>query len=159
MAVNQETMTKIAESFGQFFLLSRRFEYITDSILKKDGLTTKQWLTLAVISRVFDEMPSISQVAELLSTSHQNIKQIAHQLEKRGFLEMARDENDKRRWLLRVTQKNQEFWDSREQDHAKAVLSLFAPLSDREVRQFHRILVKLIDGTESIYKAAKDTRE
>ena len=146
----------IAESFGYLFLLSRRFEYITDSILKKDGLTTKQLLTLIVISRGLEETPSISQVAEMLSTSHQNVKQIAHQLEKKGFLEMARDENDRRRWLLQVTEKNQEFWDSREQEHGKAMHSLFASLSDQELRQFYKILTKLIESTESIYR---DTSE
>ena len=148
-------MSMIADSFGHLFLLSRRFEYITDSVLKKDGLTTKQLLTLIVIERGFDEMPSISQVAELLSTSHQNTKQIAHQLEKKGFLELVKDENDRRRWLLRVTQKNQEFWDSKEQEHREAMHGLFAPLSDQEIRQFYEILMKLIGGTESIYRKAK----
>ncbi|UCH04447.1 MAG: MarR family transcriptional regulator [Candidatus Thorarchaeota archaeon] len=147
----------MADSFGLLFLLTRRFEYITDSILKKDGLTTKQLLALIVIDRGFDERPSISQVAELLSTSHQNVKQIAHQLERRGFLEMARDENDRRRWLLGVTKKNQDFWDSREQEHGEARQDLFASLSEREIRHFHKILTKLIGGTESIYREAKES--
>ncbi|UCE11724.1 MAG: MarR family transcriptional regulator [Candidatus Thorarchaeota archaeon] len=145
----------MSESFGYLFLLSRRFEYITDSVLKKDGLTTKQLLTLIVIQRGFEETPSISQVAEMISTSHQNVKQIAHQLEKRGFVEMVRDERDRRRWLLRLTENNQSFWDSREREHQEAMSSLFESLSDREVSQFHRILAKLIGETEQVYEQAR----
>ncbi|MFW9944658.1 MAG: MarR family winged helix-turn-helix transcriptional regulator [Candidatus Sifarchaeia archaeon] len=156
--MSQENQRKMADSFGLLFLLGRRFEYITDSILKKDGLTTKQLLALIVIDRGFDVLPSVSQVAELLSTSHQNVKQIAHQLERKGFLEMVRDENDKRRWLLCVTKKNQDFWDSREKEHGKAMQDLFASLSEREILQFHKILTKLMEGTETIYREAKEVR-
>lgn len=149
--MSEEFGQAMAESFGYLFLLSRRFEYITDQVLKKDGLTTKQLLVLIAISRGFDEPPSVSQVASVLSTSHQNVKQIAAQLEKRGFVRLVRDENDRRRWLLTVTQRNQKYWESRDKEHSAAMLSLFKSLTPTEVEQFHRLLRKLVEGTEEKY--------
>ncbi len=142
----------MADSFGYLFLLCRRFEYITDRVLKEDGLTTKQLLVLIGIGSGFTEPPSISQVAELLSTGHQNVKAIANNLEKRGFVKMVRDEKDMRKWLLTLTSKNQEFWNSRFPKHSAAMLSLFESLTLSEVQQFQSFLQKLIEGTEEVYQ-------
>ena len=142
----------MADSFGYLFLLSRRFEYITDRVLKEDGLTTKQLLVLIGIGSGFTEPPSVSQVAELLSTSHQNVKAMANNLEKMGFVKMVRDEKDKRKWLLTLTPKNQEYWESRFQKHSAAMLSLFESLTPSEVQQFQSLVQKLIEGTEEIYR-------
>jgi DNA-binding MarR family transcriptional regulator len=149
--MSEEFVQAMAESFGYLFLLSRRFEYITDQILKKDGLTTKQLLVLIAISRGFEEPPSVSQVASVLSTSHQNVKQIADQLEKRGFVRLVRDEKDRRRWLLTLTEQNQEYWESRDKEHSTAMLSLFKSLTPDEIEQFSRLIRKLVEGTEEVY--------
>lgn len=146
----------MADSFGYLFLLSRRFEYITDQILKKDGLTTKQLLFLITISsRASPEPPSISQIADILCTGHQNVKQIATQLDKKGFIKMVRDEHDKRRWLLTTTKKNQDYWDSKAQEHTAAMFSLFRSLTQKEVQDFYNLLLKLYENTEEIYTQAR----
>ncbi|MBY8998651.1 MAG: hypothetical protein KGD60_13055, partial [Candidatus Thorarchaeota archaeon] len=69
--MSEETVQRMADAFAMVFLLSQRFEYITNKVLEPDGLTTKQFLTIAVIERGFDPPPSISQVGDYLSTSHQ----------------------------------------------------------------------------------------
>jgi len=153
--MSKEFSQTMADSFGYLFLLSRRFEYITDRVLKRDGLTTKQLLVLIGIGSGFTEPPSVSQVAEFLSTSHQNVKQIATQLERREFIKMVRDENDKRRWLLTLTQKNQEFWNSRFPEHSAAMISLFGSLNPDEIQQFYRLIVKLVEGSEEVYRQSR----
>lgn len=145
----------MTESFGLLFLLSRRFEYITDQVLKKDNLTTKQLLVLIAIQGGFQSSPSISEVADLLSTSHQNVKQIAQQLEKKDFVGMVRDEKDRRRWILRLTKKNQEYWDSRFQEHVMAMKSLFKSLNSKEIQALHSIFVKLAEDSLIGFKEAK----
>jgi DNA-binding MarR family transcriptional regulator len=155
LKMSEEFSQTMADSFGYLFLLSRRFEYITDRVLRKDGLTTKQLLVLIGIGSGFTEPPAVSQVAELLSTGHQNVKAIATKLEKRGFVKMVRDDKDKRRWLLTLTPKNQEYWDSRFKEHSAAMLSLFKSLTPSEVQQFHRLVQKLIEGTEEVYRNSR----
>ncbi|MFX0056083.1 MAG: MarR family winged helix-turn-helix transcriptional regulator [Promethearchaeota archaeon] len=154
--MSEEFSQTMADSFGYLFILSRRFEYITDKILRRDGLTTKQLLVLMAIGHGFTSPPSVSEVAELLSTSHQNVKAIANNLEKRGFVKMIRDEKDKRRWLLILTPRNQEYWDSRFPEHSAAMFSLFKSLSPSEIQQLHGLVVKLIEGTEEVYEQARE---
>jgi len=149
--MSEEFVQAMADSFGYLFLLSRRFEYVTDQVLKRDGLTTKQLLVLIVVTKGFDKLPSVSEVANVLSTSHQNVKQIAKQLEKRGFIKLVRDEEDRRKWLLTVTKQSQEYWDSKTEEHSAAMLSLFHALTPREVEHFYRLIRKLIEGTEEVY--------
>lgn len=147
---------EMADSFGYIFLLSRRFEYITDQILAKDELTTKQLLTLIAIEGGFETLPSISQVAEILSTTHQNVKKLALQLEKKGFVEIVKDERDRRRSLLKTTQKNREYWDSRASEHLRSIQGLFASLNQDEIRTFNRLLKKLLEGVEVQHQVARE---
>ena len=153
--MNESNVQDMVESFGFIFLLSRRFEYVTDQVLSKDGLTTKQLLALIAIERGFETPPSISQVADVLSTTHQNMKKIALQLEKKEFIEIIRDEKDKRRSLLKTTRKNQEYWESRVGEHLQAIQGLFSSLSANEVHSFSIILKKLLEGIEVVHKDAR----
>ena len=153
--MNEMNVQDMVESFGFIFLLSRRFEYVTDQVLSKDGLTTKQLLALIAIDRGFEALPSISQVAEILSTTHQNMKKIALQLEKKEFIEIIRDDKDKRRLLLKTTKKNQEYWDSRSSEHLQAIQGLFSSLLADEVHSFNLLLKKLLEGIEATYRNAR----
>ncbi len=146
----------MTDAFGFVFLLSRRFEYITDQVLAQDGLTTKQLLTLIAIEEGFETLPSITQVAEVLSTTHQNIKKIALQLKKKGFVEIVKDEQDKRRSLLKTTKKSKDYWDSRAQEHMRAIQSLFESLSNDEIHTFSILLKKLVKSVEIPHKDARE---
>jgi len=156
-------MTEITEpridSFPLLLFLSHRLEYIGDSELKKDDLTTKQYLTVVVIENLYDHSPSISELAQSLSTTHQNIKQIALQLQKKGFIKIERDENDKRTWRLNVTEKNRAYWNSRAKEHEAIVRSFFASLTDTEIQTFSTLLLKLIMGTNETYRKFREKQE
>lgn len=147
----------MADAFAMVFLLSQRFEYITNKVLEPDGLTTKQFLTIAVIERGFDPPPSISQVGDYLSTSHQNVKQIAEQLQRKGFIKIEKDPNDGRRLLLKVTKKNREYWDSKAPEHVVEVKKLFDSLTQEEIDMFYTLVAKLIEGTSKVYRDARDS--
>ncbi len=155
--MREETDRKMFDAFALLLLLSHRFEYIADNELQKDGLTSKQFLTLAAIERGFNHSPSISEVAASVSTTHQNIKQIALQLKKKGFIRIEKDLEDRRRWVLKVTEKNREYWDSRAERHGELIRSLFNSLSGHETHSFHALISKLLVNTDSIYRTARAT--
>ena len=54
--------------------------------------------------------------------------------------------------MLTVTKKNREYWDSRAEDHIKAVTALFSDLSPDEIARFHSILGKLLKNSEQVYE-------
>ncbi|MFW9848311.1 MAG: MarR family winged helix-turn-helix transcriptional regulator [Candidatus Thorarchaeota archaeon] len=142
---------KMAEVFSYLFVLSQRIEYIIDSFLDRYDLTTKQLLTLIAIGNAFDYNPSLSEVADVLSTSHQNVKQIALNLRKRGFVDIVVDPQDRRRRLLQLTADNDTFWEEREKENYENMKKIFSSLSKSEMAEFHRIIVKLLSGLQGLY--------
>ena len=101
-----------AEVFGQVFVLAQHLTRRTNVQLEPLGLTTSQWLLLAVISRCRDEAPTLSEAAVTYGTSRQNVKQVARQLVDRGYLELRTDPADARAVRLHATAKVADSFDS-----------------------------------------------
>jgi DNA-binding MarR family transcriptional regulator len=144
---NQKVRDEIDDVFTKIFLLSLRLENIGNKTLKKDQLTIKQFLLIASIES-FDEPPSIKDVANMVSTSHQNVKEIADRLEKMGFIKIVRDEKDKRILRLKTTAKNSRYWASRLDEHEDVIFAMFNPFTDREIHTFKVLINKFLNHLE-----------
>jgi DNA-binding MarR family transcriptional regulator len=90
--------------FGTLFVTTTLLETLLDRAFAAYGITVKQWLLLITISSLFAGPPTVKQVAGAMGTSHQNVKQIALNLEKRGFLRLVKDERDARVTRLVTTE-------------------------------------------------------
>lgn len=143
------------ELFIKFLLIGHRLQYLGDRELKKDGLTTKQALAIIAIEKMFSSPPSISDVTDVLSTSRQNVKQIINQLVKKGFLTINQDEKDRRVLRIQSTEKNQQYWDKRAEDHVKFIQSVLDGLTDQEVRTLDQLINKLLNHIEKRYSEVK----
>ncbi len=96
--------------FGQVFVLFQHLTRRVDAALAPRGLTSRQWLLLAVLVRGFPQgPPTLTEAASLFGTSRQNVRQIAAQLSGRGYLTMSPDDDDARATRLRPTEKVAEF--------------------------------------------------
>ena len=153
--MEKDVKSLIFELYGNVFLLGRRLEYIVDKELAKDNLTTKQFLMIAVIEKMFEHSPSIKEVADALGSTHQNIKQMANQLERRGFLRIERDGRDRRVLRLKVTEKNREYWDSRAAEHEGFILEIFSGLDEDGIRSLHTQTMRLLGSVDGLYQRAK----
>jgi len=149
--MSESTKARVFDTFAKIFLLSNKLQYIIDKELQKDQLTTKQFLLIAAVEKAFEGPPSLKEVAYVLGTSHQNVKQIANQLERKGFIVMEKDPKDKRVTRLKVTEKNRRYWDSKAGDHEEIVLGLFSYLSEEEITFLHSTVNNMLSGLEAIY--------
>ncbi len=107
-------------AFATVFLVAHHLDRLGDVVLAPLGLTTKQWLLLAVLARGFEgRAPSLSEAAALYGSSRQNVKAIARSLAARGYLRLAPDPGDRRVLRLLVTPKTSVFagpgWAAREE--------------------------------------------
>lgn len=143
-------------SFALLFYVSRKWEVISNRILNKAGITLKQLLLLIVIKHQFNSPPSINEVAKVMSTSHQNIKAIAENLQKKKLLNVKRDNNDKRIWRLAISPESAPFWENRALGDSKAMSDLYSCLSPAEISVFSTILKKLMKHTETLEQGEKD---
>lgn len=143
------------EIFGKIFFMSNRLEYLGDNELRKDDLTTKQWQLIAVTGKYFTYPPSVSEVAEVLSTTHQNVKQIALKLQEKGLISIEKDEKDKRVLRLRTTEKNRRYWESKSSEDVAFISALFYEMTDKEIQDLFFLLNKVQKNIDSKYNEIK----
>ena len=137
------------------FLIQQRWSYTINKEFQKDQITIKQWLMLIVIGNAFKNDPSMQEVADAMSITHQNVKQLAIRLETTGFLKIERDPNNKRILRLKTTQKAEEYWESKAQEHSESIGSYFKDLEDSEVACLFQIMSKLERSSGKLYNEAK----
>ena len=140
------------------FMIEQRWRYFIDKELEPDGITSKQWLMIIMISAGFKQPPSIREVADVMSTTHQNVKQVASNMERRGFLTLERDEKNRRIIRIKVTEQCRVFWEKRAVDDIPSVLALFENLSDEEMKALFDIMTKVEQKAEQLYADAQSAR-
>ena len=123
-----------------------------DRALAPAGITSQQAAMLQLIEAQ-DEGPTISFVAQALGMTHQNVKQIALSLQKKGFLEIAIDPTDRRARRLLLTEHHHRFWQQRNPSDFSSVEDWTAGLSDAEVA----VAVRLLGKLKSRAKAGRPT--
>lgn len=64
---------------------------------------------LLICTGYFKNPPSISELSDLMGSSHQNIKQMLLKLERAGFVSLEPDEEDKRKQRIVLSEKTKEF--------------------------------------------------
>lgn len=138
-----EILEKQRFIFGSLFLLANKLQVILDRNLAPD-LTAKQWFLTAVIDELFEAPPTLNEVAAAMGSSHQNVKQLALKLQEKGFLQMEKDEHDRRALRLKLTEKSSVFWEQRQDADMRFFKELFKELTVEEINAMHRGLSKLI---------------
>lgn len=101
--------TGIEMSYFLLGLLSafeNRFQAVADSHIKE--VSWKQFFAVICIN-LCKEPPTVKELAEIMGSSHQNVKQILLKLEKKGFVHITVDERDKRKQRIELTDYCREF--------------------------------------------------
>ncbi|EKF86223.1 MarR family winged helix-turn-helix transcriptional regulator [Methanobacterium formicicum] len=137
------------------FLIQQRWGYIINKDLANDQITTKQWLMMIVMANAFQNPPSMQEVADAMSTTHQNVKQLATRLEARGFLKIEQDPENRRIHRLNVTAECFEYWDKRTPEDAESVTALFKGLDDIDIKNLFEIMGKLEKTSSELYRESK----
>lgn len=134
------------ELFGSVFVLAQHLARLGDAALEPLGITTKQWLLLAVVERrLAGRQPTLSEAATAYGSSRQNVKAIATALEARGYLRLVADPSDRRAVRLAITPKVAVFseaaWAAREAAVFEAVFEGLPPAEIQQTLEFiHRWL-------------------
>lgn len=101
--------TGIESSYFLLGLLSafeNRFQAMANSTMKE--ISWKQFFVIICIN-LCKKAPTVKELSEIMGSSHQNVKQILLKLEKKGFVSISVDEQDKRKQRIELTPYCQEF--------------------------------------------------
>ncbi len=110
--------------------------------LAPHGVTVQQSAMLQWIESR-PQPPTISEVAAGMGMTHQNVKQIALALQRKGFVEITVDEHDRRVRRLVLTAHHRRFWKRRNTDDFASVEAWTSALSDAEVAAASALLGRL----------------
>jgi DNA-binding MarR family transcriptional regulator len=128
-------------TFRLIILLAQELRTLMDQLLRPDGLTTQQAALITAVDLL--GAPSLSQTAVALGTTHQNARQLADALQRKGFLHVASDASDARVRRLRTTRKSRDYWRRRSPADQQHVIDWFADLTHDEAQILFGLLSRI----------------
>jgi DNA-binding MarR family transcriptional regulator len=130
--------------FGALLMLGNQMNTLLDRELAEFEVTTVQWFMTITLETMFEAPPTLQQVARLLSTSHQNIKQVALKLADKGWLTLAKDTHDRRITRLFLTDRCRQLWSQTDVKGADFMARLYDGLDDQDLLVTRQTLQKLV---------------
>ncbi len=87
--------------FGLLFAFQNRLQAVGDAFYEE--ITCKQFFLLACMQLFQEEAPTVQELAQLMGSSHQNVKQIVNKLERKGYVRVEEDPEDRRKLRIFFT--------------------------------------------------------
>lgn len=94
--------------FGSIFLLANKLQALGDGYLEE--VTLKQWLLLIMIHVMEKEQPSVTEVADFMGGTRQNVRKMLEVLEGKGFVELRANPLDRRTLSVALTPKTEQLF-------------------------------------------------
>lgn len=139
---------KVLESLTLAFKLTHLWEHFLEQYFKNTNITIKQYLLLITVRDKFKDTPAISEVAGEMESSHQNIKQIALHLKRKGLLSIKKDNADKRFLRLELTSDGHGFVDAHLGELMKIFAKIFKKEKTKDIKKFNAMLEGLINQSK-----------
>ncbi|MDR2974115.1 MAG: MarR family transcriptional regulator, partial [Propionibacteriaceae bacterium] len=127
-------------AFGAIFGLANRLQRTIDSVLP--DITAKQFWVMLVLS-LFDEPPTLSELAQAADTSHQNVRQLLKKLEAKGFVKLTPDAKDSRALRIVTTPAADEWGASTDAQAEDFLSAIFAGVTPAELDRLAQTLLTI----------------
>lgn len=136
-----DTINQMALIFGNIFALSNKLQILGDKT--DDYMSMKQWMLIAALAKSGKESLSISELAEIIGTSYQNVKKMAVILEKQNFLALQKNPSDARVVLISLTEQCKEYFSQRENIENDFLLSIFDGIDEKTIFDLYNGILRL----------------
>lgn len=127
--------------FGLLFAFHNRLQAVGDSFYSE--ITCKQFFLMACMNLFTEGAPSIQEMAGIMGSSHQNVKQILNKLEKKGYVTVLPDENDKRVLRIYLTEYAMQMSGKYEEKETCFMEGLYKGITEEQARQTFAVLAKM----------------
>ena len=150
--INHENVdfTGIPSSYFLLGLLSafdNRFQAVADNMIGE--ISWKQFFAIVCIN-LCKESPTIKELAGILGSSHQNVKQILLKLEKKGFVNILADEKDKRKQRVELTEYCREFCMQNDEMSSNIMNKMFAGIPEEQLQITIKTIIQIEDNLKGI---------
>ena len=127
--------------FGLLLSFSNVLQTVGDTFYQE--ITIKQFYLLICLSLFEDDCPTINQLAEVMGSSHQNVKQILNKLKEGGFLNTLTDSNDKRKTRIIKTDKLEEFDKKYQTQTVLFMKKFYENVTEEQIKSTIKTIVQL----------------
>ena len=132
---------------GLLSAFENRFQAVADSTMKE--ISWKQFFALICIN-MCKEKPTVKELAEIMGSSHQNVKQILLKLEKKGFVSITADESDKRKQRIELTEYCKEFCAKNDDMAMNIMRKMFEGVSNEQLQVTIQTIIHIEDNLKEI---------
>lgn len=142
--------TGIESSYFLLGLLSafeNRFQAVADSKMRE--ISWKQFFAIICINLCKDN-PTVKELAEIMGSSHQNVKQILLKLEKKGFVRITIDERDKRKQRIELTDYCKEFCERNDEMTMSIMKKMFRGISEEQLQVTIQTIIQIEDNLKGV---------
>lgn len=147
---NKVDFTGIESSYFLLGLLSafeNRFQAVADSAMKE--ISWKQFFAIICVNLCKDS-PTVNELAEIMGSSHQNVKQILLKLEKKGFVSIIVDEKDRRKQRIYLTDYCRQFCTENDEMTINIMKKMFAGVSEEQLQVTIQTIIQIEDNLKEI---------
>lgn len=129
--------------FGMFFIFGNKLQTAGDHFYTE--ITSKQFFLLICLS-IFKTEPTINDLAEVMGSTHQNVKAIADKLESKGYIHIYKDSSDKRKLRIGMTEKMGEMDAKYRKSHGEFMNRFYSGVSEKDLQTTYNTMIKLEDN-------------
>ena len=137
--------------FGLLFAFQNRLQSVGDTFY--DEITCKQFFLIACMNLFQGEAPTVQDLADVMGSSHQNVKQILNKLEQKGFVKVEPDEADRRKLRISLTEYAALTGEKYRLKEEMFMTGLFDGVEMEEVRQAFLTLSKMEENLMKMKEA------
>lgn len=132
---------------GLLSAFENRFQAVADSTMKE--ISWKQFFAIICIN-MCKEKPTVKELAEIMGSSHQNVKQILLKLEKKGFVHITVDESDKRKQRIEITDYCRDFCTKNDEMAMNIMKKMFGGVSEEQLQVTIQTIIQIEDNLKEI---------
>ena len=146
-------MLDFQEIESPFFLLGlisafeNRYQAKADNFFEE--ISWKQFFAIICIN-LCKERPTIKELAEIMGSSHQNVKQILNKLEDKVYVKTVLDEQDKRKQRIILTDKTIEFCEKHDEGSKMVVKKIFEGIDEKDIGIVIKTLLQMEKNLEDV---------
>lgn len=132
---------------GLLSAFENRFQAVADNTMKE--ISWKQFFAIICIN-LCKSNPTVRELAEIMGSSHQNVKQILLKLEKKGFVNISVDEKDKRKQRIELTPYCNDFCAKNNEISANIMKKMFEGISEKQLQTTIQTIIQIEDNLKEI---------
>ncbi|MDO5156262.1 MAG: MarR family transcriptional regulator [Eubacteriales bacterium] len=129
--MNMEGIPASYYLLGLLSAFENRFQAMADKMMGE--ISWKQFFLIICIN-MCRENPTIKELAEIVGSSHQNVKQLLLKLEKKNFVRIYMDEVDKRKQRIQLTEYCMEFCAKNDEASGQIMSTMFEGITEEQLK-------------------------